>query len=1017
MPAGRTRIMGGLRAVAAVAAMLAATPVAAAGAPSAAAAASPAASPSPASEASLAPGPGSFVAMTPVRLLDTRAGIGAPRAAVGARATVHLQVTHTRGLPTTGVSAVVLNVTVTAPTRSGVITVYPDGTARPTASNLNFVAGQSVPNLVVAPVGANGKVDLYNGSSGTTALIADVSGYFVAGASPGPGGFASLHPTRLLDTRIGLGAVKRPVSGRETVHLQVTAHGGVPSTGVSAVVLNVTVTAPTRSGVITVYPDGTARPTASNLNFVAGQSVPNLVVAPVGANGKVDLYNGSSGTTALIADVSGYFVAGASPGPGGFTSLRPTRLLDTRIGLGVPTAAAVPANGTVHLRVTGRGGIPLSMVGAVVLNVTVTGPAKDGYATVYADGTTRPVASNLNFVKGQTVPNLVVAPVGAGGRVALTNVSSGTVSLVADVSGYLLAQPALRWTPPVAVDPVTGYGNLVSVSCPAATFCAAVDLSGNVTMWDGSKWSAPTPLAVGAALLSAVSCASVTTCMAVDEDGGSYTFDGTRWSGPAMMHPVSWITAVSCPTTTFCVAVDAAGYALVHSGSGWRAPAQIGMNASVSSVSCASPTFCVAVNDQGLASVFRGSGWTAARAVDARHDLASVSCPTPTFCAAVGSLGDAVTFDGTTWGSPARVLADGWMTGVSCDSATSCVAVDQTGQSAAFDGTAWGPAEKADTIGGGLTSVSCAGGAHCVAVDVLGYAMTWSSGTWSDRAPVDVDNRVVSVSCASDTFCAAVDQAGQALLFDGTTWGAPTTIDTSAPMQSVSCPTDTFCAAVDALGSLATYDGSGWGPLVDLAPGDLLTSLSCSSPAFCAAVGLRLTGPDIGGLAATYDGTSWTTVQNPTDAAPTSVSCPSDGFCMAVDGFANEVVTFDGTMWSGPVTLTNSDFPGAVSCSSATFCVLGADTGTGTGTVQVFDGTGWGDSMAVTDDSPSALECASSQECLLGTQSGTVVTYDGRGWTRTTPIAAGAVTALSCAGEAFCVGFDEYGNATTGRMG
>ena len=107
------------------------------------------------------------------------------------------------------------------------------------------------------------------------------------------------------------------------VALGVDGHGGVPASGVSAVVLNVTVTQPKAAGFITVYPDGATRPLASNLNFVAGQTVPNLVVAPVGADGKVDLYNGSSGTTQLVADVSGYF-SGAGLAPAGtFTSLTP----------------------------------------------------------------------------------------------------------------------------------------------------------------------------------------------------------------------------------------------------------------------------------------------------------------------------------------------------------------------------------------------------------------------------------------------------------------------------------------------------------------------------------------------------------------------------------------------------------------------------------------------------------------------------------------------------------------------
>ncbi|MFW5471629.1 hypothetical protein ACOCJ4_16465 [Knoellia sp. CPCC 206435] len=251
--------------------------------------------------------PGGMTALAPSRLLDTRSGVGAPKAAVAAGGTVHLQVTGRGGVPASGVSAVVLNVTATAPTAGGYVTVFADGTTRPTASNLNFVAGQTVPNLVVAPVGANGKVALFNGSSGTVHLIGDSSGYFVAGNPTLPGTYGTLAPSRLLDTRSGVGAPKAAVAAGGTVHLQVTGRGGVPASGVSAVVLNVTATAPTAGGYVTVFADGTTRPTASNLNFVAGQTVPNLVVAPVGANGKVALFNGSSGTVHLIGDSSGYF--------------------------------------------------------------------------------------------------------------------------------------------------------------------------------------------------------------------------------------------------------------------------------------------------------------------------------------------------------------------------------------------------------------------------------------------------------------------------------------------------------------------------------------------------------------------------------------------------------------------------------------------------------------------------------------------------------------------------------------
>lgn len=90
------------------------------------------------------------------------------------------------------------------------------------------------------------------------------------------------------------------------------------------------------------------------------------------------------------------------------------------------------------MTVTGKGGVPASKVAAVVLNVTVTGAGAAGFITAYASGSTRPNASNLNFVAGQTVPNLVIAPVGPDGKVTLYNGAPGSVQLVADLAGYVL---------------------------------------------------------------------------------------------------------------------------------------------------------------------------------------------------------------------------------------------------------------------------------------------------------------------------------------------------------------------------------------------------------------------------------------------------------------------------------------------------------------------------------------------------------------------------------------------------
>ncbi len=383
-----------------------------------------------------------FTGLAPSRLLDTRSGLGAPQAPVAPKGTLTLLVAGQAGVPATGVSAVVLNVTVVDPGSKGYVTVFPAGGTRPVVSNLNFVAGQTVPNLVVVPLSSDGKVSFFNGQAGTTELLADVAGYYNAGSSTAAGAFGSLAPTRLLDTRSGNGAPIGAIAPKGTLTLQVNGRGNVPTSGVSAVVLNVTVVDPTSNGYVTVYPAGGTRPIVSNLNFVKGQTVPNLVIVPVGTDGafagKVALFNGQAGRVHLLADVAGYYVAGTPTLKGAFATVSPTRVLDTRSGLGATGPSPAAPKGTVSLQVTGRGGVPSTGVSSVILNVTVVDPTSSGFVTVYPSGGGRPVVSNLNFANGQTVPNLVVVPVGPDGKVQLFNGSSGRTHLLADVAGYTL---------------------------------------------------------------------------------------------------------------------------------------------------------------------------------------------------------------------------------------------------------------------------------------------------------------------------------------------------------------------------------------------------------------------------------------------------------------------------------------------------------------------------------------------------------------------------------------------------
>ncbi|CAM5522991.1 hypothetical protein SAVIM338S_03976 [Streptomyces avidinii] len=365
-----------------------------------------------------------YVPLSPSRFLDTRDGTGANRQRVGPGGVVTLQVAGVKGVPASGVTAVVMNVTAVEPTTPGHVTVYPNGRPLPGVSNINFAAGQIVPNLVTVPV-VNGKVDLRN-NDGSVDLVADVTGYYTDVPANGSA-FTPITPSRFLDTRDGTGANRQRVGPGGVVTLQVAGVKGVPASGVTAVVMNVTAVEPTTPGHVTVYPNGQSVPGVSNLNFTAGQIVPNAVVVPV-VNGKVDLRN-NDGSVDLVADVTGYYSATGST----FSSGTPVRLLDTRDGTGARSGAVGPG-GSVSLRVTDVEGVPESGVTAVVLNVTVTEPTSASHLIVHPHGAARPNVSNLNVAAGQTVSNLVVVPV-VDGRVTLFN-NAGSAHVIADLNGY-----------------------------------------------------------------------------------------------------------------------------------------------------------------------------------------------------------------------------------------------------------------------------------------------------------------------------------------------------------------------------------------------------------------------------------------------------------------------------------------------------------------------------------------------------------------------------------------------------
>jgi hypothetical protein len=196
---------------------------------------------------------------------------------------------------------------------------------------------------------------------------------------------------------------------------------------------------------------------------VAGLTAPNLVVVRVPANGLIDFYHFANfgGSTFLLADVVGYFDGDKSTEAGRLVTGLPSRLVDTRVSSPAPPPGCIGGGGALTLT------FPNPQIDSVVLNVTATQPTASGYVTVYPYSSSvpppRPVASNLNYVPGQTVPNLVMVKVGPNGEIAFFNYA-GCTHLVIDAFGAFTSAQAPSPSAAVAAASTDELGPLVEAS-------------------------------------------------------------------------------------------------------------------------------------------------------------------------------------------------------------------------------------------------------------------------------------------------------------------------------------------------------------------------------------------------------------------------------------------------------------------------------------------------------------------------------------------------------------------------
>ena len=189
------------------------------------------------------------------------------------------------------------------PEAAGFITVHPCDVASPLSSNVNYSVSQVVPNSVISPVSTDGTVCIY--SQSPSDIIIDLVGWLPTAT---PTSFMGVTPTRLVDTRDGTGGQLYTLSplGQLSVAVHaapISVAGTTVTIPTTAAALNVTIVNPEAAGFATVWPCSAERPLASNLNFAAGDTVANNVIAPIDSHGEICFYTNAASD--IIVDIAG----------------------------------------------------------------------------------------------------------------------------------------------------------------------------------------------------------------------------------------------------------------------------------------------------------------------------------------------------------------------------------------------------------------------------------------------------------------------------------------------------------------------------------------------------------------------------------------------------------------------------------------------------------------------------------------------------------------------------------------
>lgn len=349
-----------------------------------------------------------------------------------------VKVAGVAGLPSSGIGAVTMMVTIADPSGSGQLQMRADDADTTTLMMIyNSGVGGNTSNTGLLAVADDGTIQVRTETAQSKVVI-DITGYYTStknGVSAG--GFVAMSPSRVLDSRGGIGAAQGQIPAGSQRTIQATGSNGIPA-GAAAVAVNIIViNREAKAGYVRPTPTGETRSTGVlNYNSVEGQSTAMNAQVALNADGKfsIDTAEGG-GKIDLVVDIQGYFLK-SNPG-GGFTPLN-GRLIDTRNGGSIASGASFTVQvGGVQGAPTVEGGLSA----AAVTFTAVNDSGADSYAKMWADGAAEPESSAISSDRTSKMTNTVVAPVGANGKIRIKNMGTAAMNYLVDLQGAYNSLP------------------------------------------------------------------------------------------------------------------------------------------------------------------------------------------------------------------------------------------------------------------------------------------------------------------------------------------------------------------------------------------------------------------------------------------------------------------------------------------------------------------------------------------------------------------------------------------------